>query len=252
MVEEKTEEKTEEKSEEKESTKVQEEEVSEEDLQKEESLEEEPPKKEKETKKYIPNCTKCGSCCEKWGEIPIYLEDLQKWFLDGTISYILPFLQLREAPPAYVRLVIQKLSAEGEDTNPSGCPLYDYNNKICNVYSSMPLHCAAYPLAFNGEKFYLVDSESPGIGNGNMTNESLELARQRAKDHFNALSTTSSLLPVLYAVIVGNIMRQSQETMESLSEEDKKKLEELFAKSREVDSDESEEVQDKETEENKE
>ena len=177
---------------------------------------------------------------------------MQRWFLDGTISYVLPFLQLREAPPAYVRLVIQKLSTEGEDPNPSGCPLYDYNNKICNVYSSMPLHCAAYPLAFNGEKFYLVDTESPGIGNGNMTNESLELARQRAKDHFTALTTTSSLLPVLYAVIVGNIMRQSQETMESLSEEDKKKLEELFAKSRETDSSESEEVQDKEKEEDKE
>jgi Fe-S-cluster containining protein len=238
--------------EEKESAEVQEEEVPEEEIQEDKPPEEEPPKKEKETKKYVHNCTKCGNCCEKWGEIPIYLEDLQRWFIDGTISYALPYIQLREAPPAYVRLVIQKLSTDEEDPNPSGCPLYDYNNKICNVYSTMPLHCAAYPLAFNGEKFYLVDNESPGLGNGNMTTESLELARQRAKDHFTALTTTSSLLPVLYAVIVGNIMRQSQETMESLSEEDKKKLEELFAKSRETVSDESEEIQDKEQEEDKE
>ncbi|MFW9851590.1 MAG: YkgJ family cysteine cluster protein [Candidatus Thorarchaeota archaeon] len=219
------------------------------EVSKEDTPEEEPPKEEKETKKYIHNCTKCGKCCEKWGEIPIYLEDLQRWFLDGTINYVLPFIQLREAPPAYVRLVIQKLSTEGEDPNPSGCPLYDYENKICNVYSTMPLHCAAYPLAYNGEKFYLVDTESPGIGHGNMTSESLEVARQRAKDHFIALSTTSSLLPVLYAIIVGNIMRQSQETMESLSEEDKKKLEEMFAKTRETDSVESEDIQDEEQEE---
>jgi len=236
----------EEKLEDKESTEEPETEVSDEEILEKEEPKEEPPKEVKETKKYVHNCTKCGKCCEKWEEIPIYLEDLQRWYLDGTINYVLPFLQLRETPPAYVRLVIQKMKVEGEDPNPSGCPLYDYNNKICNVYSTMPLHCAAYPLAYNGEKFYLVDTESLGIGNGNMTNESLQLARQRAKDHFIALSSTSSLLPVLYAVIVGNIMRQSQKTMESLSEEDKKKLEELFAKSRETD---SEEIQDEEQEE---
>ncbi len=49
----------------------------------------------KETKKYVHNCTKCGKCCEKWEEIPIYLEDLQKWLKDGTIHYVLPHIQLK-------------------------------------------------------------------------------------------------------------------------------------------------------------
>ena len=203
-----------------------------EEVEEEEKKEEKEEKEEtkKETKKYVHNCTKCGSCCEKWEEIPIYLEDLQKWLKDGTIHYILPHIQLKEVPPAYVRLVIQKTPVEGEDPNPSGCPLYDYNNKICNVYSSMPFHCAAYPLAYNGEKYYLVDNESPGLGQGIMSKESLELARTRAREHFDALSVSSALLQVLYTMIIASIMRKSQEAMDSLSEEDRKQLDDLLSK----------------------
>ena len=194
----------------------------------------------KETKKYIHNCTKCGQCCEKWQEIPIYLDDLQKWTKDGTISHVLPFIQLRELPPAFVRLVIQKHSVEGEDPNPSGCPLYDYENKICNVYSSMPLHCASYPLAYNGEKFYLVDSESPGLGEDTMTKESLDIARDRARIHFESLSISSAILPVLYTLILANIMQKSQEAMDTLSEDDRKTLDDLLSKQREEETDEAE------------
>ena len=186
-----------------------------------------------ESKKYIHNCTKCGKCCEKWQEIPISIEDLQRWLNDGSINHILPFLQLQETPPAYVRLILKKYSMEGKDENPSGCPMYDYKNKICNIYFSMPIHCQAYPLAFNGEKFYLVDRDSPGLGNGVMTSESLNIARTRAKDHFNALNSSSTILPILYTIIIANIARKSQEAISSLSEEDQKKLEALLSKSKE-------------------
>ena len=125
---------------------------------------------------------------------------------------------------------MQKPPVEGEDPNPSGCPLYDYGNKICNLYSSMPLHCASYPLAFNGEAFYLIDSESPGLGNGTMTAESLESARNVAREQFSALSSSSALLPVLYNIILMNIMQQSQEAMSALSDEDKEQLEKLLSK----------------------
>jgi Fe-S-cluster containining protein len=185
----------------------------------------------KESKKYVHNCTKCGSCCEKWTEIPIYIEDFQKWIADGTIHHVLPFLQLQETPPAYVRMVLKKPETD-DDPNPSGCPLYDYSNKICNVYSSMPIHCSSYPLAYNGEKFYLVDNDSPGLGNGSMTAETLELARERARMHLEAVSNTSAILPLLYTMILANIMQKSQEAMASLSEEDQQQLEELLSKSK--------------------
>ncbi len=222
-----------------------EEEIKEEEIKEEEIEEEEAKEKEekKEKKRYVHNCTKCGICCEKWEEIPIYLEDLQKWIKDGTIHHVLPFLQLRETPPAYVRLVIQKHPIEGEDPNPSGCPLYDYSNKICNVYSSMPFHCSAYPLAYNGEKYFLVDTDSPGLGNGTMSKETLELARARARDYFDVLSMSSALLPVLYTMILANIMKKSQEAMDTLSEEDKKKLDDLLSKTDETDeADETDEI----------
>lgn len=188
----------------------------------------------KTQKKFVHNCTKCGQCCEKWGEIPIFIEDLQRWIRDGTLQYTLPFIHLEEIPPIYVRLKLQKPETEN-DPNPSGCPLYDYNNKICNVYSSMPVHCAAYPLAYNGEKYYLVDNESPGLGEGTMTSESLQIARDRAREHFEAASNSGALLPFIYTLILGEIMRKSQEAMSSLSEEDKQQLENLLSKSKETD-----------------
>ncbi|MHA1406994.1 MAG: YkgJ family cysteine cluster protein [Candidatus Heimdallarchaeaceae archaeon] len=222
-------------------------EESEEDV-KEES--EEDVKEGKEPKKpkpkYVHNCTKCGKCCEKWEYVPVYLDDLQRWLKDGTIQYVLPFLKLKETPPLYVQIVLQKEEKEN-DPNPSGCPLYDYENKICNIYFSMPIHCAAYPLAYNGEKFYLVDKESPGLGNGSMTKESLQLARQRAQEHYSASISSNSLLPVLYALILNNISRKSKEAMESLSEEDKKKLEELLSKSSGTSKSESSESSDAES-----
>ncbi len=54
---------------------------------------------------------------------------------DEVEPSFLPFLQMREEPPFSVKIVIQRPSIEGDDPNPSGCPLYDYENKICNLYS---------------------------------------------------------------------------------------------------------------------
>ncbi len=106
----------------------------------------------------------------------------------------------------------------------------------------MPFHCAAYPLAYNGEKYFLVDTESPGIGQGSMSKESLDLARTRAREHFDVLSVSSALLQVLYTMIISSIMQKSQEAMDALSEEDRKQLDDLLSKS------DGEEEEEKETE----
>ena len=137
-------------------------------------------------------------------------------------------------------MFLKRAPVEGDDSNPSGCPLYDYENKICNLYSSMPLHCVAYPLAYNGEKYYLVDKESPGLGLGNMSKESLAEARLRAQNHFSALTSTSSILPLIYSLILGNMIKRNQEAMEAMSEEDREQLEELMKKSEEEKADETE------------
>lgn len=196
-------------------------------------------------KKFIFNCTKCGKCCEKWEEIPIYLEDLQRWVNDGSIYYVLSFLQVIDSAPNAVEIVMRKDSSvpmpntnkeeqqKDLEDNPSGCPLYDYENKICNLYHSMPIHCAAYPLAYNGKKYYLVDKDCPGLGHGQMTKEKLQLARTRAEAHYNAKNSSKSVIPVLYTLILTNIMKKSQEAMGSLSPEDKEQLNTLLSKSKE-------------------
>ena len=51
----------------------------------------------------------------------------------------------------FPQLVLE--TKEGEE----GCPMYDSDNKNCQVHHDMPLNCQAYPLGYNGEK-YLVEA----------------------------------------------------------------------------------------------
>jgi len=202
------------------------------------------PSSSSKPKKFVFNCTKCGKCCEKWDEIPVYIDDLIRWNKDGSLPYVMQFLQIKEVGPYNISIVLKRNKDAPNDPNPSGCPLYDYNNKICNLYSSMPIFCAAYPLAYNGTKYYLVDTDCPGLGNGKMTKESLALARTRAQEHYKAKTTNQVILPLIHGLILTHIMRKSQEAMQSLSEEDRKKLEELLEKSKEKGEGTSEKVSD--------
>ncbi len=188
---------------------------------------------EKKPKRFVFNCTKCGKCCEKFDEIPVYIEDLQRWMKDSSLSYVIPFLQIVEKGPYNIQIVLAKpKTKEVTEDAVSKCPLYDSKNKLCNLYSSMPVHCQAYPLAFNGEKYFLTDSECPGLGNGTMTKESLTIARERARTYYDSEVGAATIMPIIYGLILTQMMMKSQEAMNSMSEEDKKQLDELLAKSK--------------------
>jgi len=65
-----------------------------------------------------------------------------------------------------------------KDENSKGvCPFYDDENKICNIYFTLPSFCKTFPLYFNGEKYYVSDPSCTGIGQGEMTKEKLEILR---------------------------------------------------------------------------
>lgn len=185
----------------------------------------------KKPPKFVYTCQQCGQCCEKKDYVTIYFDDLERWIKDGSISYVMPFLQIYEEGPFGVKLIIKR---EKTEDNPSGCPLYDPQNKLCNLYSSMPVECAAYPLSYNGSKYYLMDKDCQGLGKGTMTKEKLSDARKKAENYYLAKSKTESLFPIVYGAIIAHIMKQSQEAMQSLSEEDRKKLEELLSKSKDA------------------
>jgi len=182
-----------------------------------------PPK----TKKYVFNCTKCGTCCEKRGYVPVSLVDIRNWAKSGTLNAIFPNLKFQtlqagesEEKQAFMTLVI----AGSEN----GCSLFDKENRLCNIYHTMPLECKAFPLGYNGKNYYIKDKTVPGLGNGTMTKERLIEDRDNARADFEARVETQMMLPLLYSLFMQNLMEQQQKVMEQMPEEKRKQLDELL------------------------
>ncbi len=185
--------------------------------------EEKPPKK-----KYVFNCTKCGQCCEKREYIPVSFDDIRKWTQSGIINTVFPNLKMQTFPAQVqgeMREVISIVIAASDD---GGCPLYDKENKLCNIYHSMPLECLAFPLGFNGNQYFIKDKTVPGIGNGTMTKEQLINDRDNARKDFEARVETQTLLPFTYTLFMQNLIEQQQKIRDEMSEEKKKQLDDLL------------------------
>ena len=181
----------------------------------------------KSKKKYVFNCTKCGSCCEKREFVPVTLEDIRNWTKSGTINAVFPNLKFQtlqvsesEEKQAFMTLVI----AGSEN----GCSLFDKENRLCNIYHTMPLECKAFPLGYNGKNYYIKDKTVPGLGNGTMTKERLIEDRDNARADFEARVETQLMLPMLYSLFMQNLMEQQQKVMEEMPEEKRKQLDDLL------------------------
>ncbi len=72
-----------------------------------------------------------------------------------------------------------------------------------------------------------------GIGKGSMTKESLKEMRNQAKLDFECRTRTSSALPMIQMLFLQFFQKQSQEAMGQLSEEDRKKIDEILSKGKE-------------------
>jgi Fe-S-cluster containining protein len=201
----------------------------EETVQKEETKEAET--KQKPKKKYVFNCTKCGQCCEKRELVPVSLADIRRWTQSGVINSVFPHLKFRplettgENPQEYLTLGL--VGAE------KGCPLYDKDNKLCNIYHSLPLECKAFPLGYNGSNYYIKDKSVPGLGQGTMTKEKLIADRDSAREDFEARIEGQMVLPMLYSLFMQNLMEQQQKIMEEMPEEKRKQLDDLLKSKKE-------------------
>ncbi len=186
--------------------------------------EEKPPKK-----KYVFNCTKCGQCCEKREFIPVSFTDIRNWTQSGIINSVFPHLKMQTFPTQLqgeIREVISIVIAAKEN---SGCPLFDQENKLCNIYHSMPLECLAFPLGYNGTQYYIKDKSVPGLGNGTMTKEQLIHDRDNARKDFEARVETQTLLPFTYTLFMQNLIEQQQKIREEMPEDKRKQLDDLLA-----------------------
>ncbi|UCE12497.1 MAG: YkgJ family cysteine cluster protein [Candidatus Heimdallarchaeota archaeon] len=178
-------------------------------------------------KKYVFNCTKCGNCCEKREFVPVTLNDMRNWAKSGTINAVFPHLRFRtlktvgtEEKQEFLTLVIT-----GSE---NGCSLFDKENRLCNIYHSMPLECKAFPLGYNGKNYFIKDKSVPGIGQGTMTKEQLIEDRDNARIDFEARIETQIMLPLLYSLFMQNLLEQQQKAMEEMPEEKRKQLDELL------------------------
>ena len=175
-----------------------------------------------EPPKFIYDCVRCGQYCSSVKGVPVTLQDLLRWQANGELGRLVTHLGL-EASSGFPRLVLKP--REGDE---QGCPVYDADGKACGLYDDLPLNCQAYPLGFNGEKYYVVDQACQGLGEGEMTATKLRAQRDCALNEYEARSSSAATLPVMYGLVMQEMMDQSRQAMDSLTPEQKAELERRF------------------------
>ena len=181
----------------------------------------------KPKKKYVFNCTKCGTCCEKREFVPISLIDVRNWTQSGLVNAVFPNIKFRtlESAGSEEKQSFMALVITGSD---KGCSMFDQENRLCNIYHSMPLECKAFPLGYNGKSYLIKDKTVPGLGQGTMTKERLIEDRDNARSDFEARVETQMMLPLLYSLFMQNLLEEQQKAMDEMPEEKRQQLDELL------------------------
>lgn len=117
------------------------------------------------------------------------------------------------------------------DSDTTACVFYNEGANACEIRYSRPISCRTYPLEYNGEKYVLSSKDCPGVGQGEVSKEALQEARSLAEQEFNERIETISSLPVIYTIIMNQMLKQSAEAMQNLSEKDRMKMDEILGKS---------------------
>lgn len=184
--------------------------------------------------KFLYECVRCGHSCADRNLVEVTLADLRRWAEDQTLAAIFPHLRLMAVGRPYLDVVIASdegvQAFEAGDRENVGCPLHDRENKLCNIYHSMPLYCRSFPLAWNGSGYHLKDRECQGLGKGRMTAERLKAHRDAAREELEARRECGTLMPSLQGLFTRFFVEASARTLERMSPEDRSRLEELMAK----------------------
>ena len=83
-------------------------------------------------------------------------------------------------------------------------------------------------LNYNGEKYFVTDKACNGLGEGQMTVEQLKTQRDSAKEDYEARIESNTLVPLVYSIIMGDLVDQSKKAMENMSEDKKSQLQDLI------------------------
>ena len=177
------------------------------------------------TPKFIFTCQDCRKCCSR-EKIQIYYSDLQRWVADGgTITRVWNNME--------VQVKENRIELNFKKKEDGTCMNLNNDTNECEIDYSKPISCSAYPLGYDGNAYFLqrgAKQACEGLGKGEMTPESLKEMRLRARKDFECRMRTNTTLPYLQMLIVQMMQRQTEEMMKQMSDEDRKKLEELMKK----------------------
>jgi len=172
--------------------------------------------------KFLYECQRCGQYCAGVEDVPLTVQDLLRWQESGTLNTIVPHIG------ADLSMGFPRLTLKPKGEAKQGCPFYDADNRNCQLYHDLPLGCRAYPLAYTGKKYVVVDQKCQGLGKGAMTADKLRAQRDAAQEEYQAKVATGGILPLLYGIIMGEMMEQSRKAMDAMSPEQKAELEKMF------------------------
>lgn len=193
--------------------------------------------------KFIYECVRCGHSCVDRNHVELTVRDLRKWTEDQTIAAVFQHIRLAPLGRPFLDPVLasdeglEQLRKGGAENR--GCPLYDRENRLCNIYATMPLACRAFPLAYDGETFYVRDRECRGLGRGEMTADRLKAHRDAAREEHEARVETAMLVPVLQGLFTRFFVEESARVLDKVPDEDRRTIEEILTKPRDPSSDEN-------------
>jgi len=171
--------------------------------------------------------------CHTRDQVRVTIGDLSRWTTNNQLNYVLGGIGIFPDITDSKKLTMATFPKPLKD-NPENraCVFYNEESKSCNIAYFKPISCKTYPLKYDGTKFYVSDKNCPGVGEGEVTKESLKTAKDLAEQDYNERMTTLHVLPAFYNVIMNMITLQNQVAMGGLSEEDKEALEKIMAKTK--------------------
>ncbi|MFX1369332.1 MAG: YkgJ family cysteine cluster protein [Promethearchaeota archaeon] len=200
-------------------------------------------KEDKEKSKYTFKCLeqKCSTrACHIRPHVNVTFGDLGRWTAQEYLPHILGGVTVRMLDPETGKMVFEtKRIPLKNESDGDACIFYQEEANGCAIRFSRPISCQTYPLEYNGTKFFLSSKDCPGVGKGEVSKEALQEARKLAEQEYIERVETMASLPATYTVIMAPIIQQSAEAMQNLSEEDRKKMDEILARSSKANSEES-------------
>ncbi|MHA2140625.1 MAG: YkgJ family cysteine cluster protein [Candidatus Thorarchaeota archaeon] len=192
---------------------------------------------DKDTPKYRFKCLeqKCTTrACHIRPNVNVTIGDLSRWSAQSYIANIIPGLEIippeKETDPMTIETVRKPLQVEAEGT---ACIFFDEDANGCTIRYARPISCRTYPLEYNGTKYYLSTKNCPGVGQGEVTKDALKEAKELAEQDYKERVETITSMPAVYTLVMAPMIRQSTEAMERMSEEDRKRMDEILSKSNE-------------------